>query len=433
MVKTIDAQRTSVSGIKGAQAFRESRERKAFAPAPGRRRAPHAVIIVENMTVPPDRRVWQQARALKSDGWRVSVITPQVGSFRKSKETLEGIDIYRHPLPLEARSMAGYALEYATALICELYRLLRLGPNDIDVIQICNPPDFLFAPALLAKKLGRAKIVFDHHDLTPELLVEKTGSTSGPLLNLARWAERRTFAAADRVISTNAAFKKIAVSKGNKTPEDVTVVYSSPDMSRLQPGKFTPELKKNKEILLLWVGLMGSQDGLGLLLDAIADLKALPGGGRFHLLIAGEGPERAPMEAHAKTLNLEQDVTFTGFLTDGNLANAFATADIGVGSDPKNDFNDRLAMNKTLEYMAYGLPSVMFDLKECRKIAGDSAFYAANNNPASLAACLSNLIESPATRAAMGAKGKARLMAAYSWEHQQERYLNVYRSLRPGA
>ncbi len=427
MVKTIDR-------AQPAQALENKSERTdEAAGANNRRRAPHAVIIVENMTVPPDRRVWQQARALKADGWRVSVITPKVGSYRTPKETIEGIDIYRHPLLVEARNVAFYALEYASALAGELFHLLRLGPGDIDVVQICNPPDFLFLPALVAKKLGGAKIVFDHHDLTPELLVQKTGGNFGMLLNLARWAERRTFAAADRVISTNAAFKAIAQEKGGKAANDVTIVYSSPDLDALRPGVPTPSLKNGKDVLLFWVGVMGSQDGVDLLLEAMAALKEMPGGDRFHLLIAGDGPERFAMEVRSHELGVQNDTTFAGFLSGDELANAFATADIGVGSDPKNAFNDCLAMNKVMEYMAYGLPSVMFGLDECRKIAGASAFYAANNNPAALAAGLSNLIESPAMRAAMGAKGKARLMKDYCWQRQKERYLDVYRSLRSGA
>lgn len=394
-----------------------------------RRASHHAVIVIENMTVPPDRRVWQQARALRDEGWRVTIISPQIGSFRKPYEILEGIEIYRHPLLFEARNIAGYAVEYANALFCETHRLLSLDFDDIDVVQICNPPDFLFAPALLAKKFGNAKVIFDHHDLTPELLVQKTGSTSGPLLKFAQWAERKTFEVADRVISTNAAFRLHAIDRGGKRPEDVAIVYSAPDLDRLKPGADTPSLKNGKDILLFWVGVIGSQDGLDLLLDAVANLRGLPGGDRFHLLIAGDGPERVAMQTRAQLLGIEELVTFAGFLSGDELANAFATADIGVGSDPKNTFNDRLAMNKVMEYMAYGLPAAMFDLSECRRIASDSAFYAANNDPAALAAALSNLIEAPAMRAAMGAKGFARLQERFSWEHQKQRYLDVYRSL----
>lgn len=388
----------------------------------------HAVIIVENMTVPPDRRVWQQARALRDEGWRVTVITPQIGSFRKSHEILEGVEIYRHPLLIEARGVGAYALEYAGALYFETLRLLALDLDAIDVVQICNPPDFLFAPALMAKVFGGAKVVFDHHDLTPELLVQKTGRDSGALLAFARWAERCTFRTADRVISTNCAFRDHAIASG-KRREDVNVVYSAPDLSRLRVAPPDPSLKDGKEILLLWVGIIGSQDGLGLLLDAIAHLRALPGGDRFRLLIAGDGPDKLPMEVRARMLGLDDCVHFAGFLSGDDLATAFGTADIGVGSDPKNDFNDRLAMNKVLEYMAYCLPIAMFDLAECRKIAGEAAFYAPKNDPAALANRLSVLIGSAPRRAAMGACGRRRLEDSYSWDRQKQRYLDVFRSL----
>ncbi len=402
-------------------------------PAQEAKKRPHAVIIVENMTVPPDRRVWQQALALKDDGWRVTVISPQAGAYQSPRETISGVDIIRHPLPFEARGLAGYALEYGAALAHETAALMKLGLSDVDVVQICNPPDFLFLPALTAKVFGRAKIIFDHHDLTPELLADKIGERNrfarAMLLPIAQWAEQATFAAADQVISTNGAFRDIAIEKGGKAPADVTVVYSGPDLDRVAPPPADPALKKGADVLLLWVGIMGSQDGLDLLIDAIARLRKLPGGDRFHLLVAGDGPERAASEALTRERGLDDHITFAGFLSGDDLARAFAAADIGVGSDPKNPFNDRLAMNKVMEYMAYRLPIAMFDLAECRKIAGESAFYAAGNDPRALAAALSNLIESPATRAAKGALGRARLEAEYCWERQKGAYLDVYRRL----
>ena len=398
------------------------------------RRRPHAVIIVENMTVPPDRRVWQQARALRKEGWRVSVVTPKTQRYPNGFETIDGIDIYRHSLPLEARRIASYVVEYSAAIAHEIRLLLKIGLGDIDVIQICNPPDFLFLPALIAKKFGGAKVVFDHHDLTPELLVEKTGKRKGPLLRFARWAERQTFHVADEVISTNSAFRARAIEHGKKPENAVTIVYSSPDLTKLPPTpRPNPALKKGAENLLLWVGVMGSQDGLGLVLNAIAKLKSLPGGEKFHLLLAGDGPERQAMEQHADQLGLTNDVTFAGFLHGDDLAEAFATADIGLGSDPKNSFNDRLAMNKVLEYMAYELPIAMFDLVECKKIAGDAALYAANNDPAAVAANISNLIQSPNTRRVMGQRGHARLKMRYSWDLQKELYLSVFDRLYKSA
>ena len=394
-------------------------------------RKPHVAIIVENMTVPPDRRVWQQAQALRDDGWRVTVITPQMGSYRAPREVIAGIEIRRHPLPFQARHIASYALEYCAALSFEAGELVALGLDDIDVVQICNPPDFLFMPALLAKKFGRAKVVFDHHDLTPELLADKLGGglAQRMLLPFAQWAERQTFAVADHVISTNSAFREIAIRKGAKTPETTSVVYSGPDLSAIRQVGPRPALKKGAECLLLWVGIIGSQDGIDLLLDAMEILKNRYGERAFHLLIAGDGPERRALERRMRAMGLQNEVTFAGFLTGDRLVEAFETADIGVGSDPKNPFNDRLAMNKTMEYMAHSLPIAMFDLDENRRIAGDAALYARDNDPVELARAIGRLIESPELRRVRGAHGYERLVAEFAWARQKETYLNVYRRM----
>lgn len=384
------------------------------------------------MTVPPDRRVWQQALALRSDGWRVSVLSPQMGAWRKPFEVINGVEIHRHPLPHIARGLAGYALEYGAALAFEAAGLLRMGLDDIDVVQICNPPDFLFAPALLAKRAG-AKVVFDHHDLTPELLVQKfgDGAAAKTLLPVARWAQRRTFHIADQVISTNNAFRDVAIKDGGKAPDKVSVVYSGPDLDRLAPAAPDPQLRRGKKHLVLWVGVMGSQDGLDRLLLAAKALAGMPGGEDFQMLVAGDGPERPQAERMARELGVGDTVDFAGFLGGERLASAFASADIGVASDPKNAFNDRLAMNKVMEYMAYSLPIAMYDLAECRRIAGDAAIYAGEGDPRALAAAMSNLLSSPTVRASKGAIGRKRLEAEFSWERQKAAYLNVYRQYHP--
>ena len=385
---------------------------------------PHAVIIVENMTLPADRRVWQEATSLAQDGWRVSVICPKMGKWTKPFEHLNGVDIYRHPLPFEANGIAGYVLEYGPALIFEAWHLLRLGLGKIDVVQICNPPDFLFLPAAMAKFFG-AKIIFDHHDLTPELLAEKTGKRSGLLYNFGLWAERQSFALADRVISTNAGFRDIAITRGSKKPEHVDIVYSAPDLENLNPQKPDSSLKKGAKYLALWVGMIGSQDGVDILIEAMDVLRNQD----LHLLIVGEGPERKALQELTHSKGLENNISFSGFLSGDDLARAFASADIGVGSDPKNDFNDRLAMNKVMEYMAYGLPIVMFDLTECQNIAGRAAICARDNSAQNLADKIAHLLANPDQRQQMADIGKARIAATYNWAAQKQTYLKVYRDL----
>ena len=394
-------------------------------------RPPHMVIIVENMPVPADRRVWQEATALAAAGWKVSVICPKAGDYTKPREHLEGVDIYRHPLPFEANGLAGYLLEYGTALFWEAWLLFRIGLKEIDAVQICNPPDFLFAPASLAKLAG-ASVLFDHHDLTPELLTEKTGKASGAMLSFARWAERRTFALADRVISTNEAFRDVAQKRGGVALEKTDVVYSAPDLARMKTVPANPALKKGASRLLLWIGMIGSQDGVDLLLEAARHLRDDLGEQDFHLLIAGDGPEREKLIRYAEELGLSGHVTFPGFLSGDAFAEAFCTADIGVGSDPKNDFNDRLAMNKIMEYMAYSLPVAMFDLTECRRIAGEAALIALDNSPAHLASQIHRLLNDETLCRKKGAAGRERLEEAYSWDHQKRTYLDACQQLLGG-
>lgn len=394
-------------------------------------RRPSALIIVENMAVPSDRRVWQEATSLAKSGWEVRVICPRSAKHPVSRERLEGVEIYRHSLPFEANGLAGYVLEYGWALTMEALTLLRIGPWTPDVVQICNPPDFLFLPAWIARLFG-AKVIFDHHDLTPELLAEKKGGQSSAMMGFAKWAERRTFALADRVISTNAAFAEIAEKRGNKRAEDISVVYSAPDLQRLPRVPANPSLKNGKSNLLFWIGMIGSQDGVDLLLEAIPILKEKLGHDDFHLLIGGDGPERPALMQQARDMNIEDLVSFPGFLSGSELHEAFSTADIGVGSDPKNDFNDRLAMNKVMEYMAYSLPIAMFDLTECMRIAGEAAICAGNNSPGELADAIALLIRDPQRRAEMGEAGHRRLKAHYSWAQQEQTYLAVWNGLLAG-
>ena len=388
-------------------------------------RPPHIVILVENMSVPADRRVWQEATSLAAEGWRVSVICPKMGKWTKKFEQLDGVDIYRHPLPFEANGLAGYILEYGPALFFESWHLLKLGLRSIDVVQICNPPDFLFLPAMLAKYFGGAKIIFDHHDLTPELLTEKSGKSSGPLYQFACWAEARTFALADRVISTNDGFRDIALQRGGKRPDHVKVVYSAPDLEKIQRTKADPNFKKEAAQMALWVGMIGSQDGVDLLIDAMDQLRDMD----LHLCIVGDGPERKNLQQIAIEKGLKDRISFTGFLSGDDLARAFSSADIGVGSDPKNDFNDCLAMNKVMEYMAYGLPMVLFDLNECRNIAGDAALYAKNNDPHELATQMRLLLGDKERQQRMQKIGLARIADTYNWAAQRETYIDLYRAL----
>ncbi len=86
-------------------------------------------------------------------------------------------------------------------------------------------------------------------------------------------------------------------------------------------------------------------------------------------------------------------------------------------------------MNKTLEYMAFGLPVVAFDLTETRVSAGGAAVYADGEEPESYAAAIVALLDDPERRARLGAEGRRAIESALGWPHQAAAYRSVYQRL----
>ncbi|HEY0276208.1 MAG TPA: glycosyltransferase, partial [Paenirhodobacter sp.] len=128
------------------------------------------LIIVENLPVPLDRRVWLEATTLTQNGYHVSVICPTGRGWDKEYEEIDGVHIYRYPEPPEAHSGAkAYAIEYGLALK-HMFRMARKVRREqgFDVIQGCNPPDLIFLVALRYRMSG-VRYLFDHHDVCPEL------------------------------------------------------------------------------------------------------------------------------------------------------------------------------------------------------------------------------------------------------------------------
>jgi glycosyltransferase involved in cell wall biosynthesis len=387
------------------------------------------LIIVENLPCPFDRRVWQEARALAANGYTVSIICPKAPAFEASYERLDNIDIYRHSLPNEADGLLGYALEYTWALTMEFLLSLKIlfFGRGFDVIHACNPPDTIFIIGAFYKLFGK-KFVFDHHDINPELYVAKFGKKGfGHKVLLA--LERLTFATADMVISTNESFKSIAVERGGKKPGDVFVVRSGPDLTRIKPGPGNPELKKGRKYLVGYLGVMGKQEGIDLLLQAVQLIVFHLGRKDIQFGLLGGGTELENMKRLAKDLGVAEYVTFTGRALDPQLLEMLNTADICVNPDRVNEMNDRSTMNKIMEYMALGKPIVQFDLKEGRYSAGDASWYARANDVADFAQKIIALLADESARQRMGAIGRERVERVLSWQHEAPRLLAAYEHL----
>lgn len=384
------------------------------------------LIIVENLTLPLDRRVWQEATTLRDAGYTVSVICPVGGKYRQSYECLEGIHIYRHPLPFEADGALGYALEYSWALLWEFALCWRVFfKTGFDVIQACNPPDTIFLIGGFFKYLFGKPFVFDHHDINPELYEAKFGRR-GAFHKLLTWLERMTFKTADASIATNETFKAIAIERGGMDPDRVHIVRSIPDLGRFRRMEGDHALKKGRKHLVGYVGIMGAQDGVDLLVRAMADIVQAQGRDDVQCAIVGSGTELESLKRLAAELKVEDHVIFTGFLSGEPLLNALSTFDLGVIPDPKNVYNDKISMNKVFEYMTLGIPFIAFDLDQTRATAGDACLYAADNSPADLARQILRLADEPDVAATVKAEGQRRLATELSWEREQAELLSLY-------
>jgi len=375
--------------------------------------------------MPLDRRVWQEATTLRDAGHTVSVICPVGGKYTAPYELLEGIHVFRHPLPLEADGALGYAAEYITALFWEAWLSFNvLHKVGFDLIQACNPPDTIFLIAGFFRLFGKP-FIFDHHDINPELYEAKFGKR-GFFHRLLTLLERWTFRTADVSIATNATFKDIAVTRGGMNPDRVFIVRSIPDLRRFRRIDPDAALRKGRKTLLGYVGIMGAQDGVDLLVEAMADIVHTQGRTDVQCAVVGSGTELPALKALAAARQVEDYVTFTGFRSGDQLLASFSAFDVGVIPDPKNVYNDKISMNKVFEYMTMGIPFAAFDLDETRRTAGDAGLYAPDNSPKELAARLLRLADDADLRARMGGIGKARAAAELVWEREREQLLAAY-------
>ncbi|WP_369227218.1 glycosyltransferase family 4 protein [Streptomyces sp. R39] len=383
-----------------------------------------ALILVENLSVPFDRRVWQECTTLRDAGWTVHVICPQ-GTKRDTEPEAEidGVRIHRYPLRAATGGPAGYLKEYGAALWHTARLARRVGP--VDVVHACNPPDLLFLPALWLKRRG-ARFVFDQHDLVPELYLSRFGRGEDLLYRAVCALERRTYRAADIVLATNESYRDVAVRRGGRRPEDVFVVRSAPAIDRFQPVPPEPELKRGKPHLLCYLGVMGPQDGVDYALRALAKLRDDVGRTDWHAVFVGSGDAFDAMVELAGRLGLSDQVQFTGRIPDADLVRYLSTADVCLSPDPRNPLNDVSTMNKVLEYMAMGRPIVSFDLKEARVSAGEAAVYAPANDEAEFAGLIALLLDDPDQRARMGKIGQERVSGPLSWRNSQASLLAAY-------
>ncbi len=383
------------------------------------------LIIVENLPVPFDGRVWKEACGLRGGGHDVTVLSPRGKGYTQNHEVLEGVHIYRHPMPKEGNTPFGYLWEYGWALFWEvLYTWWIFLTRGFHVIQGCNPPDNMFLIALPFKLFG-VKYIFDHHDANPELYFSKY-ERKDFFYNIQVWLEELTYRFADVVMATNESYKELAVKRGGLDPQDVFVVRNGPDLATFKPVPSQPALKYGKPFLVGYVGTMSIQEGLDILLDVALHIKN-QGRRDVHFTCVGGGPGLAGLRQVVKDKSLEDTVNFTGRVPDKELLEVLSTADVCVNPDKPCEMNDISTMIKIMEYMALGKPIVQFDLKEGRFSAGEASLYSNNHD---LVSDFSNkilwLLDRPEERQRMGASGRRRVEQQLAWEYSVGNLLAAY-------
>lgn len=387
------------------------------------------LIIVQNLPVPLDRRVWQETNTLKRAGFRVAVICPKSKTYTKSYERLEGVDIYRYPLLIEADdSIAGYFLEFVYCWFATLRLALRAYRKcPFQIIHACNPPDTYFAIALLFRPLG-VKFIFDHHDLCPDLYVAKGNVRRGIVYRTLLFLERLTLRTADMVIASNESYRQIAKTRGAVPDRKIVVVRSGPRREWAQLCSPNPELKQGRRYLIVFLGQIGKQDGVDCLLRAICIYRHYYANDTLFVIIGG-GPCQPDMRRLAAELGVSDCVRFTGRVSDEQLCSYLATADVCVDPDPWTEFTNVCTMNKIVEYMSVGKPIIAFDLLEHRRSAQEAACYIEPNDVTKFATGIRQLLEDEPRRERMSKFAKDRFQRALAWEVSEENLVRGYDEL----
>jgi glycosyltransferase involved in cell wall biosynthesis len=391
------------------------------------------LIIVQNLPVPFDRRVWLECQALVSAGYRVAVVCPKA-SGDPGYEVVDAVELHKYRPYAPGGSKLGFVTEYAYSFLATAWLTLKARRSGrFAAIQACNPPDIFWPIAVAFRAVEGTRFVFDHHDLCPELYESRF--PGGPRLpyRVLRALERRTHRAANHVISTNESYRDIAIMRSGKPAVDVTIVRTGPDPQRLRRGRSDPAQRRGRRFLAAYIGVMGPQDGVDNVVRAADIIVHKLGRDDIAFTLIGSGDCFDELVALRDELGLAGHVEFTGRAPDELVARILSTADVGLSPDPKNALNDLSTMNKSMEYMAFELPVVAFDLWETRVSAGDAAVYVKPNDVPEYAAAIADLMDDESMRARMGSLGRTRIEQQLAWRHQERAYLGVYQRLTGGA
>ena len=385
------------------------------------------LYVLQGLPVPFDRRAWLHATTLAKSGYTVSFICPKGRGYDASREEREGVDIYRYWRPVEGEGKLAFIAESLWCFFATFFLSLRvaLTGRGFDILHVCNPPEIYWPIAWFWRAFGKV-FIWDHRDLSPELAEAKFGRSEGAIITILKLLEKMSFRAAQIIVATNESYKKIAIERGHKKPEDIFIVRSAPSLAKFKLYGPDPSYKNGKSNLILYLGEMGPQDGVDNLIRAVRVLHDDLGRKDFHCVLIGGGTYQPTVAAYAQEIGVSHMCTFAGVVSDEVLCRMLSSTDVAIDPLPKNGWSDRSTMNKVLEYMFFGLPVVVGDLTEAKVSAADAALYVEPGSATAMAEGIATLLDNPARRQKMGALGQDRLRNQLAFEYSVPNLLAAY-------
>src|SRR3990167_2257776 len=391
------------------------------------------LLVVENNSVPFDRRVWREAVALSDYGLLVRIICPKDRNESKSFESRRGIEIYRYPVRFSRGSLLGYFWEYTWSFFAITYLSMRIyfRRGGFDVIHIGNPPDIYWPLGVFLRILG-VKYIFDEHDLWPEMFLAKfkgRSLTMKGIYIILRAQEILSFKVANAKIFHNESDRWLGLKRGHIEKKKVFVVRNGPDTREFSVVDPVKKWKFSRPRMVAYLGIMASFDGVDYLVRAVQYIVNVIGRRDITFVLVGFGEKYASIVKMVDKLNLNSFIKFTGRTERNKIIQILSTADVCVDPDPYNKYNNYSTMTKIMEYMACRSPIVAFRLKENVFSAQDAALFVKGYTPAALANGIIRLIDDKKLSRRMAWAGFRRLKSKLSWEKQQQNLINAYTSL----
>jgi glycosyltransferase involved in cell wall biosynthesis len=387
----------------------------------------HILFIVENNTVPTDIRVWREANTAKKCGFRVSVISPKGNKLKKKFEVIDDIEIYRHPSIKPKKGIRYQILEYVNAFFWETLLSCKIFiRRPFHVLHVANPPDNLFLLGLIFKIFG-VKIIFDHHDLAPELFLSKFKEKKGTVFKLLKILEKCSCRCADLVITTNESYKEHIIESHKIRDDKIFIVRNDPEIPTASRRNNNKSKGDKATVDLFYVGSINTQDGVELLVEAVNILVNEFDKKNVRCTVIGDGEQFLYIKNRCNELGLYHYFDFKGYIHDRvALSNYIDTSDICLEPAPGSEVNNKSTFIKIMEYMAAGKPIVAFDLDETRYSVNGCAILVEPGNIFLFARAIKMLIDEPSIRLYMGRKAQSRIIEKLNWPESSKMLEKAY-------